>query len=121
MKEQQRMKDKTKCGTFTEINFQDEVIRSEQPVLAVFEASWSGTCDIMTPIMENLCIEFRDRVKIGIIDIDGNRKLADDYSIITIPALIFFNRGEIVDHVIGLVPKYVITKKLNQMVSSNNR
>jgi len=117
MKEQ-LMKEKTDCATFTEINFQDEVIRSKKPVLVVFEADWSGTCDIMTPILENLCDEFRGRVKIGLIDIESNGKLAEDYRINKIPALLFFNNGEIVDHIIGLVPKHIIASKLNDMVPS---
>lgn len=107
--------------TFTELNFQDEVIDSKKPVLAVFEANWSGTCDIMIPIMESLCVEFKDRVKIGMIDIESNMKLIEDYRIINIPAFVFFNNGEIVDHVIGSVPKHIIAAKLNHMVPSNNK
>ena len=117
MKEQ-LMKEKTDCATFTEINFQDEVIKSNKPVLAVFEAGWSGTCDIMTPILESLCDEFKGRVKIGLIDIENNRKLSEEYRIDNIPALVFFNNGEIVDHIIGLVPKHIIAGKLNDMVPS---
>ncbi len=120
MKEQQ-MKEKTACATFTEINFQDEVINSKQPVLAVFEADWSGTCDIMTPILEDLCVEFKGRAKIGIIDIDDNEKLTVEYCIINIPALVFYNEGEVIDHIIGLVPKHIIVEKLNYMVQSNNK
>ena len=115
------MKDKTNCITFTDGNFQDEVLNSEKPVLAVFEANWSGTCEIMTPIMENLCVEFDGRIKIGIIDIDGNRKLTEAFRINSIPALVFFNNGEIIDHITGLVPRYVIKDKLNRMVLSDNK
>ncbi len=118
---EQKMKEKTDCATFTEINFQDEVINSKQPVLAVFEADWSGTCDIMTPILEDLCVEFKGRAKIGIIDIDDNEKLTVEYRIINIPALVFYNDGEVVDHIIGLVPKHIIVEKLNYMVLSDNK
>ena len=115
------MKEKTDCATFTEVNFQDEVIRSAQPVLAVFEAGWSGTCDIMMPILENLCDEFRGRVKIGLIDIDSNGKLSEQYSVNNIPALVFFYNGEVVDHITGLVPKHIVAGKLNDMVPSNSK
>lgn len=115
------MKEKTNCATFTEVNFRDEVIGSKKPVLVVFEADWSGTCDIMTPILENLCDEFRDRVKIGLIDIDSNGKLSEEYRINNIPALVFFYNGEIVDHIIGLVPKHIIAAKLNDLVPSVNK
>jgi thioredoxin 1 len=87
-------------------------------VLAVFEAGWSGTCDIMMPILESLCDEFNGRVKIGLIDIESNGKLSEEYHIDNIPALVFFNNGEIVDHIIGLVPKHIIADKLNDMVPS---
>jgi thioredoxin 1 len=118
---EQQVKDKTNCTTFTEVNFQDEVIKSKKPVLAAFEAEWSGTCQIMTPILEDLCHEFKGKVKIGLIDIDSNGKLAENYRINNIPALVFFNNGEIVDHIIGLVPKHIIAGRLNDMVPSNSK
>lgn len=114
------MKEKTGCTTFTEINFQHEVLNSEQPVLAVFEAGWSGTCDIMMPVLENLCIEYKGRIKIGMIDIDNNRELAERYRIVNLPVLVFFKHGEIVDHIIGLVSKRNITTKLDHLMSSNH-
>jgi thioredoxin 1 len=116
MKDQQ-MKEKSKCGTFTEANFQDEVINNEKPVLAIFEANWSGTCDIMTPIMESLCLEFEDRIIIGFVDVDRSRKLAEEYRVNTIPALFFFNHGEIVEHLTGLMPKRAIVDKINNIIS----
>ncbi|UCE65944.1 MAG: hypothetical protein JSU85_13985, partial [Candidatus Zixiibacteriota bacterium] len=114
-----KMKNKTKCMRFSETSFQNEVLNCEGPVLVVFEANWSGTCEIMTPILEDLCNEFKGRVKIGIIDIETNSKLTEDYSINNIPALIFFNNGEIVDHIVGSVPKHIIAAKLNYMMPSN--
>jgi thioredoxin 1 len=118
---EQQMKDKTDCLTFTEDNFRDEVINSKQPVLAVFEAEWSGTCDIIKPMLEDLCGEFKGRAKIGIIDIDNNGKLAEEYRIINIPALVFYKNGEIEDHIIGSVPRHVIAEKLNHIVISDNK
>lgn len=118
---EQLMKDKTKCVTFTESNFRDEVIKCRQPVLAVFEADWSGTCDIMTPILDHLCDEFDGTAKIGLIDIDSNAKLAAEYRISNLPSLIFFNNGEIVGYIRGAVPKHIIAAKLNDMVPSQNK
>ena len=117
MKEQ-LMKDKTNCKTFTEGNFRDEVLKSKIPVLVVCEADWSGTCDILIPIMENLCVEFKDRLKIGMMDIDRCGSLAEDYRIYTIPALVFFVDGEIVDQLKGLVSRQEIAEKINNIVSS---
>jgi thioredoxin 1 len=113
-----RMKDKIDCETFSESNFQEEVKDSKMPVLAVFEADWSGTCHIMTPILEDLCRQFKGRAKIGIIDIDADAGLAEDFGVINIPSLVFFNNGEIVDHISGSVSKNVIAARLNDIVTS---
>lgn len=119
--QEMKMKEETNCKTFNESNFQDEVLNCKQPVLAVFEADWSGTCHIMTPILEDLCNKFKGRVKIGLIDIDTNLKLAQDYRILSIPSLVFFNNGEIVDHITGSVPKRIIAARLNDMVPSTDK
>lgn len=110
------MKDKFKCDTFTEAEFQDEVIRSDRPVLVVFEADWSGTFQIMAPVLENLCKEFRGRVKIGMVDIDRDGSLAEDLGISEVPSLVFFDKGEIVGHITGLVPRNIIVAKLSDMI-----
>lgn len=114
----QQMKEKTDCATFTESNFENEVIESSQPVLVAFEADWSGTCDIMMPILENLCVEYEGRVKIGMIDFDENKTLVARFRIFTLPALVFFRNGEIVDHITGLAPRSIITAKLNDIALS---
>jgi thioredoxin 1 len=97
MREQQvkehQMDKKTKCATFTESNFKEEVLHCGRPVLIVFRADWSGTCHIMSPILEDLCSEFEGKVKIGTIDIDNNVKLAQNYGISNIPSFVFCNNG----------------------------
>lgn len=120
------MKDKKRgqkpnCETFSEANFQEEVKDSRLPVLAVFEADWSGTCHIMTPIIEDLCRQFRGRVKIGMVDIESNVKLAASCGIQKTPSLVFFNNGEIVDMITGSVPKQMISDKLNDLVVPTDR
>lgn len=107
------------CEIFSEANFQEEVKDSRLPVLAVFEADWSGTCHIMAPILEDLCGEFKGRVKIGIIDIDANVRLTEDFRVTTIPSLVFFINGEVVDHIIGSVPRSIIAARLSDMVPSS--
>lgn len=109
------------CQTFSEANFQEKVKNSSLPVLAVFEADWSGTCHIMMPILEDLCGQFKGRVKIGMIDIDRDAKLAARFGIQRIPSLVFFKNGEIVDHITGSVPKHVIADRLNDLVPSTNK
>jgi thioredoxin 1 len=114
------MKDKSNCASFTEANFQDEVIKSGHPVLVVFEAEWSGTCHIMTPVLENLCEEFRGKVKIGIVDFDRDTGLAEKLGISRVPSMVFFDNGSIVGHITGLIPRNIIAAKLSDMVSSDN-
>jgi thioredoxin len=109
------MSDNPDCETFSEENFQEEVGNSELPVLVVFEADWSGTCHIMTPILEDLCVEFRGHVRIGMVDIDANRGLVERYGISSIPSLVFFKNGEIVDHISGSAPKHMIVTSLNNL------
>jgi len=111
------MKDKFDCVYLTAINFQDEVVNCDRPVLVVFEADWSGTFQIMAPVLEYLCKEFQGRVKIGMIDIDSDGRLAENLGILKIPSLVFFDKGEIVGHLSGLVPRDIIAARLNDMAS----
>jgi thioredoxin 1 len=115
------MSNKPDCETFSEANFQVEVKDSKLPVLVVFEADWSGTCHIMTPILEDLCGEFKGRVKIGMVDIETNVRLVEDYGILNIPSLIFFNNGEIVGHITGSAPKHIIAARLNDLALSGSK
>ena len=73
--------------TLTEANFRSEVLESKQPVLVKFGASWLGTCDIMAPILEGLNDDFNGQIKIGIINVDKNEKLVNEYGITHLPAL----------------------------------
>lgn len=116
-----KMKDRFDCVYFTEKNFRDEVINCDRPVLVVFEADWSGTFQIMAPVLENLCKEFQGRVKIGMIDIDSDGIMAENLGILKIPSLVFFNKGEIVGHISGLVPKDIIAARLNDMAASTTK
>ena len=109
---------KQKCETFSETDFSKKVKSSVLPLLAVFEADWSGTCHMMIPILEDLCVKYEGKVKIGLIDIDDNVKLVEYYGITSVPSLVFFNNGEIVDHISGSVSRNIITEKLNKIVMS---
>jgi thioredoxin 1 len=90
---------------FTDANFEQEVLKSEQPVLVDFWAPWCGPCRAVGPVVEDLAEAYKGRVKVGKINIDDNPKTATAYGVMSIPTLILFNKGDIMDKLIGLSPK----------------
>ena len=90
---------------FTDANFEQEVLKSEKPVLVDFWAPWCGPCRAVGPVVEDLAEAYRGRVKVGKINIDDNPKTATTYGVMSIPTLILFNKGDIMDKLIGLSPK----------------
>ena len=97
--------------------FDDEVIKSEIPVLVDFWADWCAPCKMIAPVVEQLADEFDGKVKIAKMDIDSNTKVAAEYGIRGIPTLLIFNDGNPVDQVVGVVPKAVLTRKLEEVVA----
>lgn len=102
--------------TLTDENFQKEVLENTQPVLVDFWADWCGPCKLLAVSIEELGNEFTGRVKIGKVDIDKNNSLALQYNIRSIPNLIFFKDGKIVDEVIGVIPMKEIAEKLEALI-----
>jgi thioredoxin 1 len=90
---------------FTDANFEQEVLKSEKPVLVDFWAPWCGPCRAVGPVVEGLAETYKGRVKVGKINIDDNPKTATTYGVMSIPTLILFNKGDIMDKLIGLSPK----------------
>lgn len=98
---------------FTDANFQKEVIESNVPVLVDFWAVWCGPCKIIAPFVEEISKEYEGRVKVGKVDVDNNPDVSMRYGIRSIPTLMIFRDGKVVDQIIGAVPKNVITQKLD--------
>ncbi|MGO9139056.1 MAG: thioredoxin [Syntrophales bacterium] len=90
---------------FTDANFDQEVLKSDKPVLVDFWAPWCGPCRAVGPVVEDLAEAYKGRVKVGKINIDDNPKTATNYGVMSIPTLILFNKGDIIDKLIGLSPK----------------
>jgi thioredoxin 1 len=90
---------------FTDANFEQEVLKSEKPVLVDFWAPWCGPCRVVGPVVEDLAEAYKGRVKVGKINIDDNPKTATTYGVMSIPTIILFNKGDIMDKLIGLSPK----------------
>ena len=92
-------------GVATDDNFEGEVLKSDKPVLIDFWAPWCGPCKAIGPVVEELAGQFKDSVKIMKLNVDENQKTALNYGVRSIPTLILFKDGKVLDTLIGLVPQ----------------
>ena len=102
--------------TFTDDNFENEALKSDIPVVVDFWAEWCGPCRMIAPIIEELTDEFNGKVKVGKLDVDQNPQVAIKYGVRSIPTVLFFKGGEVVNSVIGAVPKTVFNEKMGTLV-----
>jgi thioredoxin 1 len=103
----------------TDDNFQAEVLDSDKPVLVDFWAAWCGPCRMIAPLIEEIARDYDGKAKIGKLDVDNNQRVAMQYGIRSIPSLLIFKDGKVVDQIIGAVPKAHITAKLDAAASVN--
>src|SRR5258708_5030206 len=90
---------------FTDKNFKTEVLLSEEPVLVDFWAPWCGPCRMIAPMIEELAGEYHGSIKIGKINIDDSPHAAGEFGVSSIPTLMIFKAGEVVDRFVGVQPK----------------
>ena len=93
-------------------NFQTEVITSSQPVLVDFWAIWCGPCKMIAPIVEEIAKEYEGKLKVTKLDVDSNPKTAMQFGIRSIPTLLVFKEGRVVEQIIGAVPKRHLIDKI---------
>lgn len=100
---------------FTEANFEQEVLQSDVPVVVDFYADWCGPCKMMSPVVEKLADTYADKVKIGKLNTDEAQSLAAKYGVMSIPNIVFFKNGEVVDRQVGAVPQSVLEEKIKNL------
>ena len=101
---------------FCDDNFELEVLNADIPVLVDFWAEWCGPCKALAPTVAELADEYKDKVKVGKINIDSNGNTATNYGVRSIPTLLIFQNGAILNQIVGNVAKESITKILNEVV-----
>ncbi len=97
---------------FTTANFQKEVLESEIPVLVDFYADWCGPCKMMSPVLDQLSAELEGQIKIGKVNVDDDPELAGQFKVMSIPNFVLIKNGQVVDQVIGAVPKAQMLSKI---------
>ena len=96
----------------TDANFNDIVINSDKPVLVDFWATWCGPCRTIGPIIDELATEMEGKAIVGKVNVDENSDSPQTYGIRSIPALLIFKNGEVVDKLVGALPKSQLLEKL---------
>jgi len=108
-----------KYVTLTDQSFEGEVINSNQPVLVDFWATWCGPCRAIAPIIEELAGQYEGKVKIAKLDVDDNQATASKYNVRSIPTLLFFQNGKVVDQIVGSAPKSALEGRLNTLLQGS--
>ena len=101
---------------FTDHNFDSDVHKSDIPVLVDFWAEWCGPCKTIAPVLEEIAEEYKGKIKVGKVDVDKNQNTSIKYGVRSIPTLLFMKDGEIINQLVGAVPKSNITDILNEVI-----
>lgn len=101
----------------TDANFDQTVLKADQPVMVDFWAAWCGPCRALAPIVDELATRFQGQIKVGKMDVDKNAATPQRYNVRGIPTLLIFKGGQVREQIVGYVPKETIEEKLQKHIS----
>jgi len=111
-----QIKTNNMAAEFTDANFQKEVLESDKLTMVDFWAEWCGPCRAIGPVVEELATQYAGKVNVGKVNVDNNSNVSTNFGITSIPAILFFKNGQVVDKQIGAVPKSVLEKKITSLM-----
>jgi len=100
----------------TDSNFEEQVLKSDKPVIIDFWAEWCGPCRMVGPIVQEIGVEYAEKAVVGKVNVDENPGVTSKFGIRNIPTILFFKNGEVVDKQVGAVPKQVLSGKLEAIL-----
>ena len=101
---------------YTSDDFKSEVVESDTPVVVDFWAEWGGPCKVIAPVVEELATDYKGKIKFGKVNVDDNNMVASEYGVRSIPTLLIFKNGSVVNQIVGAVPKEKITDILDTVI-----
>src|ERR1700754_5301876 len=101
----------------TDANFEELVLKSDKPVLIDFWAEWCGPCRMVGPVVEDIAKEYEGKAVVGKVNVDNNPGISMKFGIRSIPTILFFKNGEVVDRSVGAVPKAQLATKLQGQIA----
>ena len=104
--------------TITDGNFQSEIVETNGLSMVDFWAAWCGPCRMIAPFVEQLADEYSGRVTVGKLDVDHNQQTAAQFGVRSIPTMLFFKDGKVVDTVVGALPKQALDRKIQELLAA---
>ncbi|HEX5720883.1 MAG TPA: thioredoxin [Thermoanaerobaculia bacterium] len=103
-----------KVVTLSEDNWEQEVLKSDTPVLVDFWAAWCGPCRMVAPVLDQIANEMDGKVRVAKLDVDSNQKIAYQFQVSSIPTFILFKDGQMADRMMGAMPKSAFESFINR-------